>query len=117
MKTIAIILSIPLILEFVFAPVNLWSGRTTGNFVRFTGFDPWIGKTFFAPVKLATAALLAAGLAVRDLSVAGAASALALSTLYIVRLLGRTRRDPAGLLGFTLFGALAAALLAMHLRP
>jgi hypothetical protein len=117
MKTIAIILSIPLILEFVFAPVNLWSGRTTGNFVRFTGFDPWIGKTFFAPVKLATAALLAAGLAVRDLSVAGAASALALSTLYIVRLLGRNRRDPAGLIGFTLFGALAAALLAMRLRP
>jgi hypothetical protein len=57
------------------------------------------------------------GWAVRDLSIAGAASALALSTLYIVRLLGRTRRDPAGLLGFILFGALAAALLAMRLRP
>jgi hypothetical protein len=115
MTAVAIVLSVPLILEFVFAPVNLWTGRTIGNFVRFTGFDPWIGKTFFAPVKLATAVLLAAGLAVRDLSIAGAASALALSALYIVRLLGRTRRDPAGLLGFTLFGALAAALLAVRL--
>jgi hypothetical protein len=88
MKTVAIVLSIPLILEFV-----------------------------FAPVKLATAALLAAGLTVRDLSIAGVASALALSSLYIGRLLDRTRRDPAGLLGFMLFGALAAALLAVRLRP
>jgi hypothetical protein len=115
MKTVAIVLSIPLILEFVFAPANLWRGQTIANFVRFTGFDPWIGRTFFAPVKLAIAALLAAGLAVRALSIAGAASALALSSLYIVRLLSRTRRDPAGLLGFTLFGALAAALLAVRL--
>lgn len=117
MKTVAIVLSIPLILEFVFAPMNLWTDRTIGNFVRFTGFDPWIGKTLFAPVKLAIAALLATGLAVRDLSIAGAASALALPTLYVVRLLERTRRDSAGLLGFTLFGALAAALLAVRLRP
>jgi hypothetical protein len=116
MKTVAIVLSVPLILEFVFAPVNLWTGRTLGNFVRFTGFEPWIGRRLFAPVKLATAVLLAAGLAVRDLSIAGAAAALAISTVYIVRLLGHTRRDPAGLLGFTLFGALAGALLAVRLR-
>jgi hypothetical protein len=116
MKTVAIALSVPLILEFLFAPANLWTGRTIGNFVRFTGFNPSIGRTAFAPVKLATAVLLAAGLAVRDLSIAGAASALAVSTVYIVRLLGRTRRDPAGLLGFTFFGALAGALLAIRLR-
>ncbi|HEX5450047.1 MAG TPA: hypothetical protein VFW85_08325 [Gaiellaceae bacterium] len=116
MKTVAIVLSVPLILEFVFAPMNLWTGRTIGNFVRFTGFDPWLGKTFFAPVKLATAALLAAGLAVRGLSIAGAAAALAVSTVYVARLLGRTRRDPAGLFGFTLFGALAGALLAVRLH-
>jgi hypothetical protein len=116
MKTVAIVLSAPLILEFVFAPANLWTGRTMGNFVRFTGFDPRIGSALLAPVKLATAALLAAGVAVRDLSIAGAALALAVSTVYIMRLLNRRRRDPAGLLGFTLFGALAGALLAVRMR-
>jgi hypothetical protein len=115
MDTVAIVLSVPLILEFAFAPVNLWTGRTIGNFVRFTGFDPWIGRTLFAPAKLVTAALLVAGVAVRDLSIAGAGLALALSAVYVVRLLGPTRRDPAGLVGFTLFGALAAALLAVRL--
>jgi hypothetical protein len=116
MKTVAIVLSVPLTLEFVFAPANLWTGRTVGNFVRFTGFDPRIGKVIFAPVKLATAVLLVAGLAVRDLSIAGAVLALAISTVYIARLLGRTRRDPAGLFGFALFAALAGALLAVRLR-
>jgi hypothetical protein len=116
MKTVAIVLSAPLILEFVFAPANLWTGRTIGNFVRFTGFQPRLGKTLFAPVKLASAALLAAGVAVRDLSIVGAAAALAVSTVYIIRLLNRGRRDPAGLLGFILFAVLAAALLTVRLR-
>jgi hypothetical protein len=115
MKTVAIALSVPLILEFVFAPANLWTGRTIGNFVRFTGFDPRIGRTLFAPVKLTAAALLTAGLAVRELSIAGAGLALAISIVYIMRLLDRQRRDPAGLIGFTLFAALAGALLAVRL--
>jgi hypothetical protein len=29
-------------LEWAFAPFNLWSGRTLENFVRFTGFQPWV---------------------------------------------------------------------------
>jgi len=33
---LASIVSVPLILEFLFAPMNLWTGRTIGNFVRFT---------------------------------------------------------------------------------
>jgi hypothetical protein len=112
----AIVLSVPLILEFVFAPVNLWTGRTIGNFVRFTGFDARVGRRLFAPVKLATAALLAAGVAVRALSVAGAALALAISVVYVARLLDPDRRDPAGLVGFVLFGLLAGGVLALRIR-
>ena len=36
MRIAAIVLSVPLIVEFVFAPLNLWTGRTIGNFIRFT---------------------------------------------------------------------------------
>lgn len=114
MAAAAIALSIPLILEFVFAPVNLWRGRTIGNFVRFTGLEPRIARMWFAPVKLVTAGLLAAGLAIRGLSLAGAASALAVSLVYLIRLAGRGRRDLAGLIGFALFGLLATALLVVQ---
>jgi hypothetical protein len=116
MTIAATILAAPLILEFVFAPMNLWTGRTIGNFVRFTGFAPPVARLLFAPAKLVTAALLAAGIAVRELSLAGAAAALAISCVYVARLLGPGRRDPAGLIGFTLFGLLAAALLIVRIQ-
>jgi hypothetical protein len=115
MTILAIVLSIPLILEFLFAPVNLWTGRTMDNFVRFTGFAPWVARTVFAPAKLVCAGLVLVGLVVWDLSVAGAILALVISAVYLVRLLGRGRRDRAGLVGFALFGLLAAALLAVRL--
>jgi hypothetical protein len=85
------------------------------NFVRFTGLAPRVATAIFAPVKLATAILLSIGLAVRSASIAGSVAALAISVVYIVRLLGRDRRDPTGLLGFTLFGLLAGGLLAARL--
>lgn len=116
MSVLAIVLSAPLILEFVFAPINLWTGRTTDNFVCFTGFAPATARALFAPAKLVTAALLMGGLAVRDLSLAGGAAALAISCVYIVRLLERSRRDAAGLFGFALFGLLAAALLVVRIH-
>ncbi len=109
------ILSVPLIAEFVFAPVNLWTGRTMGNYTRFTGLPPWSATRLLAPVKLATAMLLTAGLAVRALSIAGAALAVAVSVFYLARLAGPGRRDRAGLAGFAIFGALACALLALRL--
>lgn len=109
------ILSVPLIAEFVFAPVNLWTGRTMGNYTRFTALPPWFAIRILAPVKLATAVLLIAGLAVRVLSIAGAALAVAVSVFYLVRLSGPGRRDPAGLAGFAIFGALACALLALRI--
>jgi hypothetical protein len=114
-KVAAIVLSVPLILEFVFAPVNLWTGRTIDNFVRFTGFDPRVARTWLAPLKLATAGLLTAGLAIRGLSLAGGGLALVIAVFYLVRLVAPGRRDPAGLLGFGLFGLLAAALLVIRI--
>jgi hypothetical protein len=114
--TVAVaILSLLLMAEFVFAPVNLWTGRTMGNYVRFTGLPPWFATRVLAPIKLVTALALAAGLAVRVLSIAGAAAALAISCLYLVRLVSPARRDPAGLAGFAVFGALASALLALRI--
>jgi hypothetical protein len=109
------ILSILLIAEFMFAPVNLWTGRTIGNYTRFTGLPPRLATWVLAPVKLATAGALAVGLAVRALGIAGAATALAISCFYLARLAGPGRRDPAGFAGFAFFGALAVALLALRI--
>ncbi len=110
--TIAIwILSVPLIAEWVMAPVNLWTGRTMPLFVTFTGFSPAIARRGFAPVKLAAALLLAAGLAVRPLTLAGAALTIVICAAYLTRLAAPGRRAGDGIAAFTLFGALAVALL------
>ena len=89
------------------------------NFVRFTGFQPRMATRMatrlFAPVKLALAALLIAGLAVPALGVAGAAGTVLISLAYLARLLEPSRRDPAGLLGFTLFALIGVALLVVRL--
>jgi uncharacterized membrane protein YhdT len=108
------ILSVPLIAEFVFAPINLWTGRTMGNYRRFTGLPPWFATCILAPVKLATALALAVGLALGVVGIAGAALALAVSLFYLARLSGPGRRDPAGLAGFAVFGAMACALLVLR---
>lgn len=108
------IVSVLLIAEFVFAPFNLWTGRTMENYRRFTGLPAAFATRVLAPVKLVTALVLAAGLAVRPLGIAGAALALAISCFYLVRLAQPGRRDPAGLMGFAVFGALAATLLVLH---
>ncbi|HEY2053837.1 MAG TPA: hypothetical protein VGH14_07890 [Solirubrobacterales bacterium] len=115
MSTLASILSVPLILEFLFAPMNLWTGRTIENFVRFTGFDARWGRMIAAPVKLATAVALIVGLFVPVVGIVGALSALAISIFYVVRLLSPRRRDAAGLFGFALFAVLAAAVAALRI--
>lgn len=115
MTVAAIVLSIPLILEFVFGPLNLWRERTTGNWVRFTGYSVVAAKRYAAPVKLGCAVLLATGLAWRPASLAGAVAACAVSAFYLVRLTAPSRRALDGVAAFTLFGALAAALLAVQL--
>jgi apolipoprotein N-acyltransferase len=93
----------------------LWRGRTLDSFVRFTGFRPSVATRLFAPVKLAVAGALIAGLAVPALSVAGAVGTVLISLVYLVRLLAPSRRDPAGIVGFTLFGLIGAMLLTVRL--
>ena len=114
--TIAIwVLSLALIAELSFAPINLWTGRTTSNFTRFTGLSPTVATRAFAPAKLATAGLLVAGFASSRVGIAGAATALLISVFYLARLAHPRRRAADGIAGFTLFGALAGALLSLQL--
>ena len=115
MAVAAILLAIPLILEFVFGPLNLWRERTTSNWVRFTGWSVAAAKRVAAPIKLGCAVLLVAGLAWRPASIAGAAAACAVSAFYLVRLAAPSRRALDGIAAFVLFGALAASLLAIQL--
>jgi hypothetical protein len=107
--------SLVLIAEFVMAPINLWTGRTLPAFTTFTGFGPAIARRVFAPVKLASAVLLAAGLALRPVGIAGAAVVCVVCAVYLIRLSASERRDAAGLAGFALFGACAVALLVIQL--
>ncbi|HEV8223212.1 MAG TPA: hypothetical protein VGQ05_23345 [Streptosporangiaceae bacterium] len=63
MTIAAAVLSLLLAAEFTAAPVNLWTGRTIGNFTRYTGLPPRFATQVLAPVKLAIAVALIAGLA------------------------------------------------------
>jgi len=115
MTAAAVVLGVLLLAEFVFAPINLWTGRTMPNFTRFTGLDPRVGRGLVAPVKLATAVLLAVGLFSKPVSIIAAACAVGICVFYLARLSAPSRRDGLGLLAFALFGALAVALLALQL--
>lgn len=113
--TVAIwILSLPLIAEFVMAPVNLWTGRTMQNFTRFTGQSAALARTVFAPVKLAGAVLLAVGLAVAPAGLAGAVIIAAVCAAYVLLLAAPGRRDPAGLFFFGAGLAMSVALIALR---
>ena len=107
-------LSILSIAEFTFAPVNLWTGRTMPNFVRFTGLGPGVATRILAPVKLATALALAVGLAVPAIGLAGAVLATAICAFYLARLRARGRRHLDGIAGFAVFGSWAVALLILR---
>ncbi len=108
-------LSLPLIAEVIFGPVNLWTGRTIENWIRFTGLSPGSARVVAAPLKLVTAVLLAAGIWLRDLGAAGAGLAVAIALFYLVRLAHPRRRARDGIAAFTIFGMLAAGLLVVQL--
>jgi hypothetical protein len=110
-----VVLTVLVAAEFVFAPFNLWSGRTMDNYRRYTGLPDRFATHVLAPVKLVTAAAVIVGAFVKPVGVAGAALAVLISVFYLVRLAGRGRRDPTGVLAFVLFGAFGAALLVVQL--
>jgi len=109
------ILSLPLIAEFVMAPVNLWTWRTMQNFTAFTGLHPSLARSVFAPVKLLGAVLLAAGLAVAAAGLAGAVIIAAVCAAYVLLLAAPGRRDPAGLIFFGAGLAMSVALAALRI--
>ena len=113
--TVAIwILSLPLIAEFVMAPVNLWTGRTMQNFTRFTGLSPAVARTVFAPVKLVGAVLLAIGLGIAAAGLAGAVIIAAVCAAYVLLLAAPGRRDAAGLVFFGAGLVMSVALIALR---
>lgn len=114
MTVLVYVLSAPLVLEFLFAPFNLWSGRTIENWVRFTGLEPQVARLAAAPFKLATAVTLAVGLLWPVAGEAGAAATIAVSAFYLLRLAASGRRAKDGLAAFTLTGVLAVALLVVQ---
>lgn len=114
--TVAIwILSLPLIAEFIMAPINLWTGRTMQNFTSFTGLHPSVARTVFAPVKLGGAVLLAIGLAASAAGLAGAIIIAIVCAAYVLLLAAPGRRDPAGLIFFGAGLAMSIALIALRI--
>ncbi len=108
------ICSVPLIAEFVMAPINLWTGRTMPNFTRYTGYSPWVATTVFAPVKLLGALLVAVGLAVHPLGLAGAVLLAIVCGVYLLRLSAPGRRAPDGVAAFGIGLVLAVVLAALQ---
>jgi hypothetical protein len=107
--------SLPLIAEFVFAPFNLWTGRTLSNFVRYTDLPPRIATNVFAPLKLAGAVLLAAGLVQPAAGVAGSIVIAAIGATYLFRLSAPGRRHADGQLAVGLTVTLALAVLVLQI--
>jgi uncharacterized membrane protein YphA (DoxX/SURF4 family) len=108
------ILSLLLILEFVFAPVNLITGRNVPLFTEFTGISDRRAVLLVAGLDALGAVLVAIGLFVRGVSIAGAALLTAVCGWYLVMMIVRRHRGM-GLAGFLLFGAWAVGLLAAQL--
>jgi hypothetical protein len=73
------------------------------------------GAARFAPAKLLAATLVAIGLGAPVAGIAGAAVTTGICGVYLTRLAARSRRDPAGIAGFTTFGTSALALLVLYL--
>jgi uncharacterized membrane protein YphA (DoxX/SURF4 family) len=109
------VLTLLLAAEFFMAPVNLWTGRTMGNFTAFTGLPPSVAMRVFAPIKLVAAVLLVVGLAERAASVAGALVIVVVSVAYLILLAVPGRRSGAGIAAFGLTLVAAVGIVALQL--
>ena len=83
-------------------------------FTEFTGFSPTTGRNLFAPAMLVGAALMAVGLAIRPMGVAGAAIITSICVVFLIRLTAPGRCATLGIFAYLLFGGLATALLALQ---
>lgn len=75
-----------------------------------TGLSPWTGRNVYAPAMLVGAALMTVGLAIRPMSIAGAAIITGICAVFLVRLAAPGRRAALGIFAYLLFGGLAVAL-------
>jgi hypothetical protein len=113
-RTAVVVLSILLILEFSFAPVNLIDGHNAPLFREYTGIQGHGGLVAVAWIDGIGAALVAIGLFSRRISIVGAGLLSALCAWYLVMILGHGA-NAGGLAGFVLFGAWAVGLLWVQL--
>jgi hypothetical protein len=113
--TIWDLLLLLLVAEFVMAPINLWTGWTLPAFTAFTGSPPPpLGASSPLSNWPAPSWSRSAWRCARA-GIAGAAAMTAVCAVYLIRLLAPQRRSTAGLAGFLLFGACAAALPATQI--
>ncbi|MFF4650456.1 hypothetical protein [Streptomyces sp. NPDC001380] len=110
MTAVVVILSILLILEFSFAPVNLVTGRNAPLFTQFTGISSRNAMLVVAAVDALGALLVAVGLFAPKVSIAGAVLITALCAWYLVMMV-RHGHFGSGLVGFLLFGSWSVGLL------
>jgi hypothetical protein len=113
-RTAVAVLSVLLILEFGFAPVNLIDGHNAPLFREYTGIHSHTGLVVVAWIDGIGAALVALGLFSRRVGIAGAGLLSALCAWYLVMILGHGA-NAGGLAGFVLFGAWAVGLLWLQL--
>lgn len=113
-RTTTAVLSVLLILEFGFAPVNLIDGHNAPLFREYTGIHAHSGLVAVAWIDGIGAALVALGLFSRWVGIAGAGLLSALCAWYLVMILGHGA-NAGGLGGFLLFGAWAVGLLWLQL--
>jgi hypothetical protein len=110
MTAVVIVLSILLILEFSFAPVNLISGRNAPLFTQFTGITSRSAMLAVAAIDALGALLVAVGLFAPKVSITGAVLLTALCAWYLVMMV-RHGHFGSGMVGFLLFGSWSAGLL------
>ena len=108
------VLAVVLAAEYVFAPINLWTGRTLAVYRRYTGLPVQFARWALAPVKLATAAMLLLGLMWQRAAVARAAVSIAICLFYLFRLARPGGRDGTRIAAFSIFGAPSVALLVLQ---
>ncbi|MGH3415582.1 MAG: hypothetical protein ACRDVE_06885 [Actinocrinis sp.] len=115
MSILSAALSVPLILEFTFAPINLITGRNAHLFTEFTGLTSRPAMLTMAALNAAGAGLLTVGLINRQAAVLGALIIGGVSAWYLIMMM-RNGHAGIGVPAFLLTGALAVGILLERTR-
>ena len=115
MSLLSAALSVPLILEFSVAPINLITGRNAHLFTEFTGLTSRPAMLTVAALNAAGAGLLTVGLVNRQAAVLGALVIGGVSAWYLIMMM-RKGHTGIGVPAFLLTGALALGILLERTR-